>query len=822
MKWTTTPAHRRWGGPVAGVALSVVLLVGLFLAGPLPAQTAVPGEARDQAQEAAPPPPPSVFEVAARARLLADSAARAEQTIERLSATSALAGEIADAERRYTELHALFVSMAEMDFVRPERLSRLRDQAVIEDGRLEALRGRIVDRLTQLGELRARWLDHRREWRAWHAQLQRDPDFADVEGDLEAALARIDAVAAAASDAASGLLAFQRRTEELRSDVDQIDVVVTSIRATRREALLERGEPMLLSAGHRADLAAVDWEEWSPLDTIQPRAYLTFGRTNAGLLAFYLALWLVLAFGARRLRLAGGDQDLWGGLLDRPWALGLFGAVVIAIQRITLAPPLWDVLLWSLFAATASMLSRHLFSARALRWTVYLLGVFYPLFLLLEVTQVPSPLFRLGLAGVAAAALPLSIVLARRRAAAAAADESRDPRRIWPLWIGAAMWAVVLVAVVLGYDAFGRWILHATVTSGAVVFVLVLVFTLARAMLPLLLTVAEPRRVVRGAGVRIAQRIILLFQIALTTAAALILLDVWGVAESPVATWQWFVALGFQLGPLSITVGRVITGALVVYAAILISAIARAMVARDVERRHDGDRGLGESISRLVHYAVITLGVIFALGALGMEFQNFAIIAGALGIGVGFGLQNVINNFASGLILLFERPVRVGDTVVIDDVWATIQKIGLRSTVMVTFDQSEMIVPNGDLVSEKVTNWTLSNPTARINLPVGVAYGTSIEQVLSILYESAFAHEAVLKEPPPEALFVGFGDSSLDFELRVWLGNIRRRLQVRSVVLIEVERRLAEAGIEIPFPQRDLHLRSMDRDAARLLNDPTE
>jgi potassium-dependent mechanosensitive channel len=124
-----------------------------------------------------------------------------------------------------------------------------------------------------------------------------------------------------------------------------------------------------------------------------------------------------------------------------------------------------------------------------------------------------------------------------------------------------------------------------------------------------------------------------------------------------------------------------------------------------------------------------------------------------------------------------------------------------------------MIVPNADLVSEKVTNWTLSSPTARIILPVGVAYGSSISQVLKILVDSAFAHDAVLKEPPPEGLFVGFGDSSLDFELRVWVSNIRQRLQVRSVTLTEVERRLAEAGIEIPFPQRDLHLRSVDGEA---------
>jgi potassium-dependent mechanosensitive channel len=416
---------------------------------------------------------------------------------------------------------------------------------------------------------------------------------------------------------------------------------------------------------------------------------------------------------------------------------------------------------------------------------------------------------------VAAAAVPIFLVLGRRKAAAAAAEGSTDPRRTWPLRIGAAMWVLVLLAMVAGYDAFGRWILHSTVTSGAVVIVVVLVFALVRHALPMLLSGAEAGRRLRGVGVRLAQRLIGLVRIVVATGAVLVLLDIWGIAESPVATWQRITSAGFEIGPVQVTVGRILLAILVLYAAVLVSGLTRTVVTADIERRQDGDRGLGESISRLVHYAIITLGVVVALAAMGVQLQNFAIVAGALGIGVGFGLQNVVNNFASGLILLFERPVRVGDTVVVGDVWGTIQKIGLRSTVMVTLDQSEMIVPNGDLVSEKVINWTLSNPTARIILPVGVAYGSSIADVLEILVESAFAHEAVLKEPPPEALFVGFGDSSLDFELRVWVGNIRRRLQVRSTVLIEVERRLNEAGIEIPFPQRDLHLRSVDAAALK-------
>jgi potassium-dependent mechanosensitive channel len=247
----------------------------------------------------------------------------------------------------------------------------------------------------------------------------------------------------------------------------------------------------------------------------------------------------------------------------------------------------------------------------------------------------------------------------------------------------------------------------------------------------------------------------------------------------------------------------------------------RTAVRSEVARRVDFDRGVGDSINRLLHYSLITVGVFVALSAIGVQLQNFAIIAGALGIGIGFGLQNVVNNFVSGLILLFERPVRVGDTVVLDGEWGTIRKIGLRSTIMLTFDQSEMIVPNADLVSEKVTNWTLSNPIARMIMPVGVAYGSDITNVLDILREAGRAHESVLDEPEPMALFVGFGDSSLDFELRVWVREIRLRLEVRSVVLTEVERRLTEAGIEIPFPQRDMHVRSVDPSIAGALGTRT-
>jgi potassium-dependent mechanosensitive channel len=790
--------------------LTRLTFAAALLAAATPAWSQTPAAETAPAPGAAPAPP--AFEVVARARQVADSAAQAERTVARLATTTAIEGDLSAAARRHGELQALLASLVETDYARPERLSRIRDQALLEDQRLDGLRGRMLERMEQLGELRGQWAARQRFWRDWQAALRQDADYPLVSQDITRVSTRIDAVLDSAAAALTGLLALQRRIEELRAGNEEIAASVTALRAGGRASLLRRTEPLLLSAPHRAQLRAADRPRWRPRDVIPVDAYVSFVRDNTGLLTFHAFFALLVGALARRLRPVARPERGWSGMLDHPWALGVLTSTTIAIQRIILAPPLWDFLLWTLFSATAALLAARLFSVRALRLTVYLLAATYPVFLLLEALRLPTPTLRLVVAALAATVLPVFVFLARRRTAAAAAASSRDPRRIWPLRIGAGLWAIVLLATWLGYDTLGRWVLHATVTSAAVVFVVVLMVAVLRGSIATLLRV-EGRgrfRVLRRVGVPLAHRIMQLLQVLLIFGAILVLLDVWEVAQSPVTMWRVIIDAGFTMGSTRITVGRILLGGLALYLASLASWILRTAGQADVYRRWHLDRGVGESINRLLHYLLITIGFLTALAVLGVQLQNFAIVAGALGIGIGFGLQNVVNNFVSGLILLFERPVRVGDTVVVDGEWGTIRKIGLRSTVMLTFDQSEMIVPNADLVSEKVTNWTLSNAMARIILPVGVAYGSSIEGVLAILRDAGTAHDAVLADPPPQGLFVGFGESSLDFEIRVWIREIRLRLEVRSAVLADVERRLGEAGIEIPFPQRDLHVRSVD------------
>jgi len=222
-------------------------------------------------------------------------------------------------------------------------------------------------------------------------------------------------------------------------------------------------------------------------------------------------------------------------------------------------------------------------------------------------------------------------------------------------------------------------------------------------------------------------------------------------------------------------------------------------------------RGLPLAISTVTYYFLLLLVALAALTDAGVELNKFTVITGAVGVGLGFGLQNIVNNFISGLILLFERPIRIGDTVDLDGLVGTVRRIGARSSTVVTFQGAEVIVPNSNLISNQVVNWTLTSPWRRVEIPVRVAYGTDPEQVLSLLTEVAESHPGIMTKPrEPKAFFLGFGDSALNFELRFWSAQQETWFQLKSDVTVAIARALQQAGIEVPYPQQDLHVRSID------------
>lgn len=269
---------------------------------------------------------------------------------------------------------------------------------------------------------------------------------------------------------------------------------------------------------------------------------------------------------------------------------------------------------------------------------------------------------------------------------------------------------------------------------------------------------------------------------------------------------RWMITTPVQMGTVAISLGDVLAFAAVVLATMLISRALRVLLEEDVLPRTKLERGIPHAISNTAAYVVSAIGFLLALGAAGIDLSKVTVLAGAFGLGIGFGMQNIVSNFISGLILLYERPIQLGDTVEVGGLTGEVKRIGIRSSTLRTFQGAEVIVPNASLIAEKVVNWTLSDRQRRIELPIGVAYGTDPDRVLAILLAVARASSEVLEEPAPLALFRGFGDSALNFELRVWTG-LATYLEVQSSIAIAVNAALIEAGIVIPFPQRDVHVK---------------
>jgi small-conductance mechanosensitive channel len=253
-----------------------------------------------------------------------------------------------------------------------------------------------------------------------------------------------------------------------------------------------------------------------------------------------------------------------------------------------------------------------------------------------------------------------------------------------------------------------------------------------------------------------------------------------------------------------ITVATLIVVSAVVAASFWLSARAQALMRHRLFPRLHLDSGLEFSTLRFAHYAVISLGLLVGLKILSVDLTGLAVVAGILSVGIGFGLQNVASNFISGIILLIERPITVGDHVTAGDIDGEVRAINMRSTEIVTRDNITVIVPNSEFVSGRVVNWSHGDPRMRVHVAVGVSYASDVERVTRVLQEVAGRVEYVLAEPGPEVRFVRFGDSSLDFELLVWIGNPHHEDAVGSGLRYAIRAAFLEAGIEIPFPQRDV------------------
>ena len=371
-----------------------------------------------------------------------------------------------------------------------------------------------------------------------------------------------------------------------------------------------------------------------------------------------------------------------------------------------------------------------------------------------------------------------------------------------------------VIANLIGYVNLGDRMIDGLSMSGAILGVLLLVRRLLRELMRFGL--AAPV-ITHRLGLAENNRDLILFwlgvidDVVLFVVACYAILPIWGMPRTDLTRGIGDLLKGFSVGGVTISLVDILTALIVFFIAFAITRLIRQTLSEKVLAKTNLDTGIRNSLASGVSYVGITIAALLAVGVMGFNFQNIAIVAGALSVGIGFGLQNIVNNFVSGLILLVERPIKIGDWVVVGEHQGFVKRISVRATEIETFDRASVILPNSELLSNAVMNWTHKDKIGRLIIMVGVAYGCDTERVRGILLSCSEDHPEIVSWPKPFVLFQNFGGSSLDFELRAYLRDVGSRLSVSSDLRFAIDKAFREEGIEIPFSQHDIHLRDIDR-----------
>jgi potassium-dependent mechanosensitive channel len=391
-----------------------------------------------------------------------------------------------------------------------------------------------------------------------------------------------------------------------------------------------------------------------------------------------------------------------------------------------------------------------------------------------------------------------------------------------PRWLKLPLWAVafaILGFALMGYVALARFIAQQLVMTGLVIAVGCLLYLAIRAitrepqqrgypvseMLEARFGLDAPRR----------NQLARLTEIALTFALFIVglpfLMLQWGFSGADIRDWFKSLFFGIEIGQFRISLARILLGIVLFIALLFVTRLFQRWLREKALQQSRLDPGIANSIDTVAGYVGIALAALLAVSYAGLDITNLAIVAGALSVGIGFGLQSIVNNFVSGLILLIERPIKVGDRIVIGDQQGLVRRISVRATEVETFDRASLIVPNSELIMGRVLNWTHRDSLGAVNVKIGVGYNSDPDQVIAILKACADAHPQVLRTPEPIAVFENFGESALQFNLRISLPDINKAAGVQSDLRIAVLKALREAGIEIPFNQVDVNVRDLDR-----------
>jgi len=797
--------------------LLMLMFIFLILSGGLAAQK--PKASQPPTQEEKVPSVPSLAELSPLATELAKRSAVLEKDIAAVLDLSAAEKSLAKIVRRHKKLSGHLIELKTTGGYGYYHLAELKAVIGIEANSLQRTVNSLTEAINQTEIWEIEWLDESKRWKELRSSVPKHVPLKTMAPTFARAQDIIDRSVNLINQQLKSLLAAQQRAGEIQAGMYSLKVEVDDLLLAVRHDTWEKSAPSMFSSKYYSRFSKGLWEELRTGLSIVSWPGRRFLQRHGWLVFLQVFLSLVLMVGIVRSRSLLEGEERWRFIARRPLAAGIFVGFTPLLPLYGPVPGTWDLALGTVVIIALARLVGGGVVIFWKRWLVYALAIFLLTTKLLGVFGLPLPLFRLYVFSTALIGMFLCIWRS--------VESVRSGGSLlytWILRLGGLVFLGVIIAEIGGYNALAAHVLESSLQTIFIVLAAWMLMLMTRGFLEWAMQSAPLKKIpfLQSKANVIVSRSALLTNLIVGALFVTFILVAWRLYDRPIEAIQGLLSFGFTVGSRQVTVGLIFTAAAFLYGSFIVSWAVQAMLMEGVFTRRQLQVGVRISMAKLVHYGFIFVGFLLALVALGVQLRDVTIIAGALGVGIGFGLQGIVTNLVSGLILLFERPIKVGDYIELGEQWAEIKKIGLRATIVETFDRSEVVVPNSDLVSTQVINWTLSHRFGRITIPVGVAYGSDVPLVMQTLMECAEANSMVTRMPTPKVFFLAFGENSLNFEVRVWISDVENRRQVQSDLHQEIDRRFRELGIEIAFPQRDLHVRSIDESTGSILTPPED
>ncbi|MCL7959018.1 MAG: mechanosensitive ion channel [marine benthic group bacterium] len=664
----------------------------------------------------------------------------------------------------------------------------------------------------------------RDRWQLTSASLVREQDVPQpLVEQTERVLAVTDSLETIIRDRLTYLIGLKSRLDDGLEGVRHVMAELDAARSSVRGRMFLRTSPPIwrtseLREASSSRVAARIWAE-------ERDAISAYTANNSGVFFLTGIMFVLFALLAVRLRDQSGDasaprDESWIGVaetLGRP----LSAAFVLTVFTAQMMWPRAPFVFWQMIALAAVVPLYRLLPRSnnpVINRTMRALLVLFAVIALADLLVPPSAAYRVitMFAALVVAAVAGWLISGTSR--------EQMVRTGW----GTVVWIGLQLAVVIGMLSFignaAGWTLLAETLFGGLVYSafiglgVVIGYRVIASVVRVLpqTRLGQASFIMRSHGDLVTSRAITALRIGAVLIWLLLALEAFEAIDPLSQRLGELLTSTIHVGAVGFSLEKILTFAVVVLLSIWIARFVAFVLDVELLPRLRLKRGVSNAISTVVQWTILGVGLLTAGSALGLQAGQLAIVFGALGVGIGFGLQNVVSNFVSGLILIFEQPVKVGDKVEITSLAliGEVRRIGIRASVVRTFEGAEVIVPNSNLISSEVVNWTLSDQKRRVRVEVGVAYGTDPHDVISLLKKVAGEHSEVLSYPEPAVVFLQFGDSALNFRLMFWTATFDDFYRVRSEVYVAVNDAFKEAGITIPFPQRDLHVKALPGPAA--------